>query len=397
MPRPTPAPLPSNSPPPRTRRAILHIGTEKTGSTFIQELLHLNRTRLRNAGIFFPRSFGPRNHTKLVAASQDPGYLDNIKAHLLAHTALDEAALAPRLASDFAREMAARGPWHTLIVSSELIHSRLHTTSEIHRLLSFIRPFVDRIDVLLFLRRQDKLAISRFSSAIRAGHNDFHTILGDISAHAFHRLPAGRQVDDMLFYYDYAQLIDRFTFELGDEAVQAYLYDDPACPLDLVAVLSRSLDLDLRKFDKPAGPVNPALSSAAQYLIARLNQTIPAHLPSGLRNKDFIAIKNEIAAAFTGKPRTVPRDEAIKFYEMFMISNAELHRRMFPTQSQLFNEDFDQYPSAVNYDELAERLEPLVSQYASRWHQGGQLPRQSWASLMSRVARSWRGREGLLP
>jgi len=40
----------------------LHIGTEKTGTTSIQEFLRINRANLNSAGIYVPCSLGPSNH-----------------------------------------------------------------------------------------------------------------------------------------------------------------------------------------------------------------------------------------------------------------------------------------------------------------------------------------------
>src|SRR5438309_11963248 len=46
---------------------FLHIGTEKTGTTSIQNFLAQNRDHLREKGILYPRAAGNQNHTALAA------------------------------------------------------------------------------------------------------------------------------------------------------------------------------------------------------------------------------------------------------------------------------------------------------------------------------------------
>jgi hypothetical protein len=48
-------------------KAIVHIGTEKTGTTSIQRYLYLNREKLRRAGYHFIESAGDTNNRALPA------------------------------------------------------------------------------------------------------------------------------------------------------------------------------------------------------------------------------------------------------------------------------------------------------------------------------------------
>ena len=44
-------------------RVYLHIGAPKTGTTYLQEALGLNRRRLRDAGVFYPKGSADAHHT----------------------------------------------------------------------------------------------------------------------------------------------------------------------------------------------------------------------------------------------------------------------------------------------------------------------------------------------
>ena len=49
-------------------RCILHIGTEKTGSTSLQTALSVNREHLSERGIFYSKAAGTLNSRALAAA-----------------------------------------------------------------------------------------------------------------------------------------------------------------------------------------------------------------------------------------------------------------------------------------------------------------------------------------
>jgi len=314
----------------KPKRAILHIGTEKTGTTSLQECLALSRKSLRSHGVLYPQSAGPKNHTRLVASSLDDGVVDNIKAHFMAARGEDETKLRTSFAEDLAHEMGEGPDWHTLLLSSELIHSRLHTQTEIDRLFSYFSAYVDEIHVVLVLRQQDKLAVSRFSTVIRAGHRGTDDIFDDLHEHAYVSVPVNRYISDFEHYYDYARLIERFAGYVPAEKFHIWLYEDGGIKLDAVARFEAMLDVKLTPGSKGV-VLNNAMSLTAQYIIARLNAEFPTRLASGRRNETFVALKNQIAVEVTGPPRKVNEADAKAFMERFTHSNAavasRLHRR----------------------------------------------------------------------
>ena len=48
-----------------TERCYLHIGAPKTGTTYLQHALHRNRSRLKSAGVLYPRVAGNAHHTSV--------------------------------------------------------------------------------------------------------------------------------------------------------------------------------------------------------------------------------------------------------------------------------------------------------------------------------------------
>ncbi len=48
-----------------TKRFYLHIGAPKTGTTYLQQVLHRNRRQLKAAGVLYPRNPGDAHHSAL--------------------------------------------------------------------------------------------------------------------------------------------------------------------------------------------------------------------------------------------------------------------------------------------------------------------------------------------
>lgn len=370
------------------RRAVIHVGTEKTGTTSLQSVLAENRDWLRGHGILFPKSAGKVNHTRLVACAEDDRVTDNIKAHIMASRKESEGQMRKNLRASLKRELSSGEPWHTLVLSSELIHSRLHTKSEIKRLISFIADSVDQISILAILRRQDQLAVSRFSTAIRAGHAGFYDVFDDIAEHAYFRLPPQRDVSDFSYYYDYENLINRFAPFVGDADIDLKLYHVDGRKTDPVQILAEVLQLDFSHLAASTPILNPAMSAEAQFVISQINKRIASHLPSGKRDSRYIALKRQIEADLTGPPRQIPRAEAQAFLARFETSNERLRSRFFPERKTLFDTDFSMYPENVDYSDFPEKLDPLIGEYIASLGQSGPPPSVLRRTL-GKVRRLW--------
>ena len=317
------------------RVAVIHVGLEKTGTTAVQAWLAARRADLWREGVLFPASPGAQNHTRLVAACLDDAVIDNIKAHQMAAQARSAPALRARFLRDFGAELG-QGGWSRLVLSSELISSRLFAASEVDRLIAMVAPHVDALRIVLVLRRQADLALSRFSSVLRAGFDRYAAVWDDLSAVAFRALPAGRVVDDMGDYFDFDRILSRFARLDAELRVSLYDPTDPLGP-----VLSA---LDLPPVPDALPRVNSALSAPAQALIARLNRDHAVQFPSGLRNEAYQTLLRQIEAQVSGPPRQVPRAEAEAFQARFTASNDRLAART----GLRFSHDFSAFPPRVD-------------------------------------------------
>ncbi|MDF2378118.1 MAG: hypothetical protein P1U81_17905 [Verrucomicrobiales bacterium] len=350
----------------REKRLILHVGTEKTGTTSIQNLLAVNRKRLREEGFLFPQSLGPVNHTLLAAACLDDGVLDNIKAHNLAQNRCDEETFRQRLRASFEDELTSGEPWHTLIVSTELLHSRLTQPSEMECLWDFFRAFVEEINVVLFLRRQDEQALSRYSSVLRAGHSGFDDVFEDLGAHFYLRRPPERNVNDFEQYYDYRKLIERFLPVVPPENILVRSYHDYQCGDGVVKEflnLAGLTDLPLESCDLG---LNRPMSAKAQYIMGAVNKAGKPWHRNGLRNLYYKYLQGTIESENPGEPRKISREEAKRFLENFNESNEWVRSHFFTERVSLFDTDFSKYPQEVDYAPFESELRREIISYQRR-------------------------------
>jgi hypothetical protein len=190
---------------------ILHIGSEKTGTTSLQSTLAANRERLLAGGILYPRSLGERIHARTYAYASE-GPQDEIKTQCGLVGPESLAAYRLGLESQLADEIDYAKP-KRLIVSNEHLSSRLLSTSEVTRLRRLLSVHCRSIKVVVYLRAQGDAHRSAYSTYIKTGGTD-----------AFHP-PSAQLLRDR---YLYDMMLRRWENVFGSDNMDVRLYDPPA-------------------------------------------------------------------------------------------------------------------------------------------------------------------------
>lgn len=180
----------------------LHIGTEKTGTSSVQEFMRANRAPMQTRGIVYPRSPGDLNHIGIAALGQnrDRGELWNI----LGITSIaGRDSYRVKLANELKAELR-RAKCERAVMSNEHCSSRLLSVEEVTSLRDFLLPLFSRIRIVVYLRRQDDFVVSTYSTGIKSGRT---TPL---------RLPRAARI---LARYDYWHLLERWSGVFGRENV----------------------------------------------------------------------------------------------------------------------------------------------------------------------------------
>ena len=144
-------------------RLILHIGMPKTGTTSIQESLHINRETLLRHGVYVPALLGRRNHRRFSMIFERPRVYRRWLGPYSANSSTEKRKRAKisgnlrHLKEDLRR---ASGN-HSFVVSSEQM-SWSYGASEIQSLAKVCHEHFSSIDVVIFLRPQTTAIPSRY-------------------------------------------------------------------------------------------------------------------------------------------------------------------------------------------------------------------------------------------
>jgi len=190
---------------------ILHIGTEKTGTTHLQNWLCSNKETLSTYGFAVNSSLGRGNNRKLAAFFQnsfDEFHKDHGISNLEEKRKFFDRFL-PKLRREIERQSEKH---HTYIISSEHLSSRLKHAKQIERLSNFLIPIFDEIKIVAYFRKQSDLRVSLYSTALR---NGFASPLSDFQT----------DKNEDSIYYNYFWMLSLWERAFGYDALYPSIYN----------------------------------------------------------------------------------------------------------------------------------------------------------------------------
>lgn len=323
----------------RFKRCALHIGTEKTGTKMIQRLLARNRSAFAKEGVVYARSTGEHGGSQwgFVACAQNEPWTSDMNEGLGIRSLADQIAYRHALTKSLRKEFRRRAKADVLVISSEHCHSRLTTIDEIARLKGFLETWVDSFEVVMYLRRQDRVSVSHYSTKLKVGHTE-----PDVLSYR-------------PYYYDYDQIYDHWSSVFGTTSVRVRLFERAELTGgDLLEDFCSICQLNIAGKEIPS-PANQSLNQAGVDFLLEVNRQLP-YIVDGERNKARNQLALFIAKQCRGKSALCSRDQAIAFYERFREGNERLRKKAFPDRNApLFAEEFGDYP------ERLEKAEPKYS------------------------------------
>jgi hypothetical protein len=317
-------------------RCIIHIGTEKTGSTAIQRYLWTNRDALMETGVYLCRSMGEGNNRALPAAVMSLEKEDDFTRRMSFASAEERRAWCRTALGRLEEEIhEVTGQAEIFLISSEHFHSRLQHPDEVRALKDFLAPHFDEFEIVCYLRRQDRMARSLYSQALRAGYTPETTLpLARMKARKPGNLPP---------YFDFSSLLQRWADAFGEHSVKPLVYSRGGFHGgDIVHDFLHTTGL---RSDLPVQPEpsNPALSCDAQAVLLRVNALLERDVRSDA-NRLRDALVDYLERNAPGKSRLPTEEEAREYYRYFEESNSQVARRWFD-RAELFDDDFSQYPA----------------------------------------------------
>lgn len=353
----------------RQRKAILHIGTAKTGSTTIQRLLAQNRQELLARGFAYPTSPGARNHFRLAIAGADPEAGNNM-AWIIGEAG-DAAAVACRFKQELADELETMpDSVRTVIFSNEHCYIKIGSAEAAARLRDFLAPFFGEFRIVVYLRRQDEMAVSRYTTRLRAGGVETRILPQAGAARDDDEADEEAAGEDGVEWagrlarspsqqnYDWAAMLDRWATAFGREAV---------CPRVFArdAFTGGDLMLDFQDacgmadvFEPGAPAQNSSLLPAAQEFLRHFNVVRREGRARGGSSPQLPGgIKRVMSQNYSGAGRRPARADAEAYCAAFSESNERLRSSYFADRDRVFSADFSKYP--VQEDPLPSDAEVL--------------------------------------
>lgn len=333
---------------------ILHVGTEKTGTTSLQRFLAMNVGNFAGKAVWVPKTLvwqadgGPYNHALLSTASHlstsEPDDLQQ-QLGLMSMTSVREHRRSVESAIKAERVQLGFDPKY-MIVSNEHIQSRLRTDADLTYAKGLLEPFCSSFRVVVYLRSQSELARSLAVSAVRNGALEYRPIPDFLTANGF---------DDVLGvdygYFDYYELLQRLERVFGPEALTVRIYESSELEgNDIISDFFHALNLDIDRMPRP-GRENTSLNREAVLFLIKLNRFLQSK-PRGP------IIRQRVLDLFSESHQAVSESAVYADIKTFMSKfagpNESVRAKWFPTRKNLFYEKVPKICTAPGSSELSE-------------------------------------------
>lgn len=306
-------------------RAIVHIGTEKTGTTSFQDFCFENKVLLLEQGVLYPTELGGKNHRHLSTYALSLGDTDDALARLGFTTQQEFQAFRTSVQSKLSHQVQ-NAPDHVsvCIVSTEHLHSRLKTTNQIEQVSELLSPLFDEIEIHIHLRPQVDVAVSLASTQTRVG--------GTVRRAFFDR-PKPTQI-----YYNYNLLTLGWEKVFGAENVKLLSFKKTP---DFLKYIAEHLGIALDKMPVP-DRVNEAIDVR---VMAMVNALIDSGKPQRIDHRviDRLPVLERLQLDI---------DTAKSIQNQFSISNQELVGRRPDLEPGDLTPKWNKYQLPSNLDVL---------------------------------------------
>lgn len=307
-------------------KAVIHIGTPKSGTTTIQSFLALNRAALSAQGIRH-HPMDPRNVAQLelglVGMIRAGGMAEapNKRHALGAQTRAEQVAYVERF-DTMLRNGVPSWPEHTYLGSSEQVHSWLSTRPRIEALHDFLSGHFESVRYIVYYRPQEDFMLSTYSERIKRG---------EVLSFEDHY----RQRLETMDFHRKARLWAEIA---GRENLAVRLLDPTALKNgDLLDDFCAAAGIDRAPLKDPPR-MNPSLSAEEMALYLRLGKRVRARLASGAPNPVFFALLGMLRRRLPtpGTRLRLTAEQKAEIRALNAESNERLRAEFFPERETLF-------------------------------------------------------------
>lgn len=334
-------------------KCILHIGTEKTGTTILQNWLYSNKNVLSDNGVYLSDNIGKTNNRLLVnyfMSSFDGWFIANSITNNQEKDKYFENFL-----DEFTNEVECASDSHDyMIITSEHFHSRLVKREDLLNLKNFLDSLFDEIIVICYFREQAAVRKSLYSTALK--------VESDKKFEEFHS-----KIDESTYYYNYLRVADNWVSCFGEENCIFKIYDRKLFhkqDLRIDFINSLNMGLNYRDFNYDIESANESLTYLEALLFRMINSKVPFYSKSGkgvnALNRRFKKVVN-LAEIGMGNIEDFKKDEIFK---RFMNVNQAFFDKYF-SGTYYFSQPLQAKENNATYSasQVAKLIERLFSSF----------------------------------
>ena len=334
--------------------AIIHIGTEKTGTTTLQKTLNDNAQALYKCGVLYLSGKDLVNARDLVAACLGDDVPDEYLAAANVETPEQRCDFQRSTFDDYAFWLQkAASECHTLVISSEHLHSRMTQVDEIKRLRDFLQPYITDFSIVCYLRRQVDMVVSLHSTVLKGGGTpNFRDQV--------HNMLSGNK-----YYCDYRQLLKNWATVFGRAAIKARLFARSRLRRgNIIDDFFHFEALPEAGLQRRAESVNESVNHLGQVLLRELNRGVKP--PGSSREQHNLKIvRQTISKAFAGKGEQLPASVAVEYQSSFDEINEAVRQEYLPEEGELFSKAFSDEDGRMLSADQEEAIKCLVALVAT--------------------------------
>lgn len=337
-------------------KIVLHIGTEKTGTTTLQKVMLDNKKHLLKDGVCYLHGEKLINSRDIAAACVGDNVRDDYLDSLGISSPEDRQEFRGKINDKLVKEIEKLPKSaHTLLISSEHFHSRLHKPFMIQYLKDLLDTYAKSFKVVCYIRRQVDMVVSLYSTILKGG-----------GVETFEGL-AKRMLKVENHYCNYDTFLSKWEEVFPKECISVKKFERSALVGgsivdDFLAETGISSSCIVEKTES----TNESITHLGQVLLREVNAYSKPSNKTGAKEQN--RIRRMIAESFPGKGRQLPPGEAKRLQALFAESNEAVRVRWFPERDVLFENDF---PESVRRDLSADQ-EDVISKIFTYVSSGGE-------------------------
>lgn len=331
-------------------KCFLHIGTEKTGTTTIQNYFDINRSQLLESGFIYPATTGKTNHFKLAIAAYNQERLDELTRGIGIQTCDNLLRWQKKTVNKLKNEVDSIKKRHrnvkAIVFSSEHLQSRLQNSEEILSLKEILDKLeIDEVRIIMYLRRPAEIANSLYSTAVISGASALAP-----------PMPEDPYWNNIC---NHKNTIERFSSVFGESAIIPRLFArDELTNNSVLDDITNIIGIPVGDYTIPDRQ-NERLSTTGIRILKKINEKIPLSI-DGKPNTTRSKLVSEIQKNFSDNKYIMPRHLYEAYDSEFLSSNEWVRRKFFPEKKNLFPVDIPLEENVIISNREIENIATLI-------------------------------------